>query len=73
MPTRTRKFVGTIALLIFLTGYVLLAMAVAIVLQVRGVAGIGELAFYIVAGIVWVIPAGLIVRWMQSPTNERSL
>lgn len=64
MSTRTRKLLGTLALLVFLTLYVLLAMAVAIVLQVRGVGGAGELAYYVLAGLVWVIPAGLIVQWM---------
>ena len=65
MNVRTRKFVGAIALLVFLTVYVLLAMAVAIILQVRGVAGIGETLYYVLAGLVWVVPAGIIVRWMQ--------
>ncbi|MEQ1694548.1 MAG: DUF2842 domain-containing protein [Hyphomicrobiaceae bacterium] len=64
MPIRTRKLLGTIALLIFIFVYVLLAMSVAVVLQVRGVGTLGELAFYIVAGLIWVLPAGVIVKWM---------
>jgi Protein of unknown function (DUF2842) len=64
MPIRTRKLLGTIALLIFIIVYVLLAMSVAVVLQVRGVGTLGELAYYIVAGLIWVLPAGLIVQWM---------
>jgi hypothetical protein len=64
MPIRTRKLLGTIALLIFIMVYVLLAMSVAVVLQVRGVGPLGELAYYIIAGLIWVLPAGLIVQWM---------
>jgi hypothetical protein len=64
MPIRTRKLLGTIALLIFIMVYVLLAMSVAVVLQVRGVGPLGELAYYTIAGLIWVLPAGLIVQWM---------
>ena len=28
---------------------------------------LAELAFYIVGGLLWVIPAGLLIRWMQRP------
>ena len=73
MPPRSRKLIGAIVLLIFLTVYVLLAMLTAVVLQVRGVGGAGELAYYILAGLLWVIPAGIIVQWMQKTpgTTER--
>jgi FtsH-binding integral membrane protein len=71
MPSRTRKFIGTIALLIFLILYVFLAMGVAIVLQARSVGAIGEFLYYLVAGLIWVVPAGLIVQWMQkSPPDQ---
>jgi hypothetical protein len=65
MHPRTRKLLGTIALLVFLVAYALLAMAAAIVLQVNGTTRIGELAYYILAGLLWVPPAALIVQWMQ--------
>lgn len=70
MPIRTRKLLGTIALLIFIMIYVLLAMSVAVVLQVRGVGPLGELAYYIIAGLIWVLPAGLIVQWMAKSPNS---
>jgi Protein of unknown function (DUF2842) len=64
MHNKVRKLIGTVALLVFLTVYVLVAMLVAVVLQVRGVGGLGEFAYYVVAGLVWVLPAGLIIQWM---------
>lgn len=64
MPIKTRKLLGTIALLIFIFAYVFVAMSVAIVLQVRGVGPVGELAYYVIAGLIWVLPAGLIIQWM---------
>lgn len=66
MTPRTRKLVGTILLLVFITIYALLAMVTAMILQVNASKAI-ELAYYVIAGLAWVIPAGLIVRWMQRP------
>jgi len=67
MTIRTRKLIGTIVLLVFLAVYALLAMAVAIVLQVKTSSKLVELAYYAVAGLAWVLPAGLIISWMGRP------
>jgi len=65
MPPRTRKLIGTVALLLFIAVYALLAMAVAIVLQVNQAGHGAELAFFAVAGLLWVPPAAWIIWWMQ--------
>jgi hypothetical protein len=70
MHPRTRKLIGAILLLFFLITYVLLAMAFAIVMQMDKANGAVVLAFYAVAGTIWVIPAGLIVQWMQQSPPE---
>lgn len=67
MTQRTRKLVGTIALLVMITLYALLALAVAIVLQVRQANQFVEIVYYVVAGLLWVIPAGLLIKWMAKP------
>lgn len=66
MTIRTRKLVGTLLLLVFLVLYALMAMLAAVVLQVRD-SWIIELAYYAIAGLAWVIPAGLLIRWMAQP------
>ena len=66
MRMRTRKLVGTIVLMVFLAVYAFAAMLVAIVLQVSG-NKLAEPVFYLVAGMAWVVPAAIIVRWMQRP------
>ncbi len=66
MTIRTRKFVGAIALLAFVAVYALAAMMVAVVLQVNG-SKLAELIYYPVAGLLWVLPAMWLVKWMQSP------
>jgi hypothetical protein len=70
MALRTRKLVGTVALLLFLALYALAAMMAAIVLQV-GASKTVELAYYAVAGLLWVIPAAMLISWMQRPEAPR--
>lgn len=67
MRQRQRKLAGTIALLLLIGIYATLALAVAVVLQVQNANKIVELIYYVVAGLLWVLPAGLIVTWMQKP------
>jgi hypothetical protein len=65
MPPRTRKLVGAILLLIVIAIYSLLAMAAAIILQVNEANKTVELIYYVAAGLLWVLPAGWIIKWMQ--------
>lgn len=67
MTQRKRKLVGTIALLLLVGVYAVLAVGVAVVLQVRNVSKFAELAYYVVAGLLWVLPAGVLISWMQRP------
>ena len=66
MTIRTRKFLGTIALLVLVVVWSLMGMTVA---QTPWLANSGLLQaiFYVVAGIGWVLPAMPIVSWMARP------
>ena len=66
MTIRTRKLLGTIALLLLATVWSLMGMTVA---QTPWLASSGLLQaiFYVVAGMGWVLPAMPIVSWMQRP------
>ncbi len=65
MTIRTRKLIGTIVLLIFIIAYAFLAMMVAIALQMSAANKFVEVLYYIVAGLLWTIPAGAILWWME--------
>lgn len=65
MQPRVRKLIGAFVLFAFLVIYVLIAMAVAIVLQVREIGTIGTFTYHAIAGLIWVLPAGLIIQWMH--------
>lgn len=71
MTIRTRKLMGTVMLLAFIVVYAMLALAVAVVLQVNQASKLAELAYYIIAGFIWVIPAGAIISWMGRPDKTR--
>jgi hypothetical protein len=66
MTIRSRKFFGTIALLLLVAVWSLLGMTVA---QTPWLAKSGTLQaiFYVVAGIGWVLPAMPIISWMARP------
>jgi hypothetical protein len=66
MSIRTRKLLGTLLLLVFLGCYSLAAMAVA-VWTLPGASHLTQWLYYAIAGLLWVLPAGLIVTWMQRP------
>lgn len=67
MTTRTRKLLGTVALLVLIVVYALLAMTVAMVLQMQNANKLVEFAYYLIAGTLWTVPAGAIIWWMQRP------
>jgi Protein of unknown function (DUF2842) len=66
MKIRTRKLLGTIALLILAAVWSLMGMAVA---QMPWLANsrLLQAGFYVVAGLGWVLPAMPIVSWMSRP------
>lgn len=67
MTQRQRKLAGTVALLAMIIIYAFVALAVAVVLQVQNANKVVELIYYVVAGLLWVVPAAAIVSWMQRP------
>jgi hypothetical protein len=66
---RMRKLIGTVGLLLLVAGWSLIAMALAqsVLTNINGyVAAI----YYVVAGLGWVPPAMLLVRWMAKPRAD---
>ena len=67
MTMRVRKLIGTAALLLLIIVYSLIAVSVAWVLQMQNANKAVELFYYVIAGTLWIIPAGAIIWWMQQP------
>ena len=71
MPQRMRKLVGTIILVVFVVLYALAAMTVAAA-KLPGTSGWVQLLYFAAAGLLWVLPAAPLVRWMQKPDQPRA-
>lgn len=67
MIQSTRKLIGMIILVTFIGVYSLLVMALG-ASRLTNSGWAVSLAFYAGAGLLWVPPAGLIIRWMQKPS-----
>ena len=69
MRQRQRKLVGTVILLVFLLVYASLASLVGVGL-LPGSSKVTQFAFYVVAGLLWTLPAGVLISWMQRPDPD---
>jgi hypothetical protein len=66
MPIRLRKFIGAVALFVLVIVWALVAMALAQAPAIHDNA-LASIAYYVIAGIGWVLPAMPLVRWMSTP------
>ena len=66
MAKRTRTLIGAIALILLVTVWALVAMALAQSALTSTTGWIAGL-YYVVAGMGWVLPAMPLVRWMARP------
>ena len=66
MKIRTRKLIGAFALLVLVAVWSLLAMALAqsVLTDINGLVAV---IFYVVAGLGWVVPGMLLIKWMARP------
>ena len=69
MRQRTRKLIGTAFLAVFVPFYALVAMTIAAA-RLPGTSGLTQTLFFAIGGLLWVIPAGAIIYWMQRPPRE---
>lgn len=70
MPTRLRKLIGSLALLVLITVWIVLSMAFAFGVF-RFENPFLAVIYYVVAGIGWVLPAMPLVSWMLRRRPER--
>ncbi len=63
---RTRKFIGAVILAVFLVVYSIVAMAFG-ASRIVGESHLAQVIYFFTAGLAWIIPAGLLIRWMQRP------
>jgi hypothetical protein len=72
MSIRMRKLFGAFALMGLVAVWSLLAMALA-QSALTDINGLVAAIYYVVAGLGWVLPAMLLVRWMGRPDGRKEI
>ncbi len=71
MNARSRKLIGTVALIAFVILYALVAGALAQSRPLQDAAAVWRLIGYAVLGLAWTLPAGALIWWMERPDRRR--
>jgi len=66
MPVRLRKFIGTILIVLLVVIYSMVATAIA-VRTLATAPGWVHLLYFVLTGLLWVVPAMVIIKWMAGP------
>ena len=71
MPIRLKKLIGTVLLIILVIAYALIATIVAVA-QLSESGPLVHLAFFFLTGILWILPAMGIIKWLILPPRPRN-
>lgn len=69
MPLRLKKLIGTIAIVLLVIVYALIATSVASAYLGQS-SGWVHLAYFALSGLLWILPAMLIIKWMAGPPAQ---
>ena len=71
MPIRLKKLIGTVLLIILVIAYALIATIVAVA-QLSQSGPLVHLAFFFLTGILWILPAMGIIKWLILPPRPKA-
>ncbi|MFB2553881.1 DUF2842 domain-containing protein [Ensifer soli] len=69
MPVRLRKLIGMILIVVLVIVYAMLATTFATLLLATSPWWV-HLLYFLLTGLLWILPAMLIIRWMERPARE---
>ncbi|MDR6666884.1 MULTISPECIES: DUF2842 domain-containing protein [unclassified Rhizobium] len=69
MPVRLRKFIGTILIIILVLFYAIVANTIAVA-TLGNAPWWGHLLYFALTGLLWVLPAMVIIKWMAGPRQR---
>lgn len=70
MPIRVKKLIGTMLLIALVLVYALVATIVAVA-QLSESGPLVHLAFFLFTGMLWVLPAMGIIKWLMVPPRPK--
>lgn len=71
MPIRLKKLIGTVLLVLLVVVYALIATTVAVA-RLADSGPLVHLAFFILTGILWILPAMGIIKWLMIPPRPKA-
>jgi hypothetical protein len=71
MPLRLKKLIGTVLLVVLVIVYALVATTVAVA-QLAESGPLVHLAFFFLTGILWILPAMAIIKWLLLPPRPKA-
>lgn len=69
LPVRLKKLIGTVLLVALVVVYALVATAVA-VHRFAEAGPLTHLIFFAASGLLWILPAMALIRWMMGPKAQ---
>ena len=70
MPARLKKFIGTILLILLVITYALVATTIAVA-RLAETGTLAHLAYFFFSGLLWVLPAMWLIKWMAGPPQAK--
>jgi hypothetical protein len=70
MPIRLKKLIGTVLLVALVIVYALLATMIAVA-QLAQSGPLVHFAFFLFSGLLWILPAMAIIKWMMIEKPRR--
>lgn len=69
MPVRLKKLIGTVLLIVLVIVYAILATMIAVA-QLAQSGPLVHLTYFLFSGLLWVLPAMVIIKWMATPSKR---
>jgi hypothetical protein len=66
MPVRLRKLIGTLLIIVLVIVYAMVATTIAASTLAQS-AWYVHFAYFLLSGLIWILPAMLIIKWMEGP------
>ena len=70
MPVRVKKLVGAFIIFGLVVVYAFFAMTIA-TYRLAGTAWWEQLLYFLLTGVLWVVPAMFVISWMERPAKRR--
>jgi hypothetical protein len=71
MPIRLKKLIGTVLLVALVVVYAIVATIVAVA-QLSESGPVAHLLFFLIGGLVWILPAMAIIKWMMVEPKQKN-